>query len=338
MNLKANITKYHIPISERPVKKAAQTIGLLLVLSILLGICMMVLTTITCDFILIGILIGDLRIFFLNVLPLFCVMAMVYCLTNTMWVSFLTTGVISFIIAEVNRFKMAFRDDPLIFEDVLLMSEAKEMAENYILYLDAVSICVLVCIVIGTVFCYFNVKPKVKHGLIRIGGAMCAAIILMTACDTLYFNNKELHASLWHPMFGTEYKAGNQAMSRGVIYSFIESIPDAFVSPPDGYNAEEAKAILDQYLDSDIPERKKVHMISIMLEAYNDFSKFEGIEFTNDPYNNYHALEADAYCGDLYTDIFAASTIYTERQYLTGYSDMHFSKKNTPSYIWYFKS
>lgn len=338
INLKSHLTKYHIPISNQPLKKCAQTIGILMILSILLGICMMVLTTITCDLLLIGILIADLRIFFLNVFPLFCMMALVYCITNTIWLSFMVTGVISFIVAEVNRFKMVFRDDPLIFEDVLLMSEAKEMAQNYMLYLDAVSICVLICVAIGTAFCYFNIRPKIKHGFARFGGALCAVAILFTACNTFYFNNKQLHNSMWHPIFGTEYKAGNQAMSRGVIYSFIESIPDAFVSPPESYNPEEAESILNKYRDMNIPKRKKVHMISIMLEAYNDFSKFEGVEFANDPYKNYHALEADAYSGDLFTDIFAASTIYTERQYLTGYSDMHFSKKNTPSYIWYFKS
>ncbi len=334
---KVNFFKRELPFSNQPINRGWQIAGVLLVLSILLGVCMMVLTTITCDFVLIGVLVFDIRIFVLNVLPIFCVMAMLYFLTNTLWLSFFVTGVLSFIIAEVNRFKMVFRDDPLIFEDILLMSEAKEMAENYMLYLDAVSFCALICIIFITVYCFFKVKPKISKGYVRIGGAICAAVIMATSCEAFYFKNEKLHENLWHPVFGDEYKAGNQAMSRGVIYSFVKSIPEAFISPPSGYDEKEAAAVMAEYKDADIPEKKKVHMISIMLEAYNDFSKFDGLEFANDPYKNYHDIEANAYCGNLYTNIFAASTIYTERQYLTGYSNMQFQKKNTPSYIWYFK-
>lgn len=338
MKLNMSFLKKEIPYSNDYIIKSWQIAGTILVLSLLLGIWTLVLTLVNSDFVLIGVLVCDIRILILNILPIFCVMGMLYYLTNTMWLSFLISGLVSFVIAEVNRFKMVFRDDPFIFEDIMLLSEATEMTGNYKLYLDLVSFFALLFIALTTVYCFFKIRPKVRRSYSRVGGALCAALILMTSCRAFYFNNYDVHAAIWHPAFGTEYKAGNQAMSRGVIYSFVHSIPDAFITPPEGYNAENAKAVIDQYEDVDIPEDKKVHMISIMLEAYNDFSKFEGVEFANDPYKNYHDLEADAYCGDLYTDIFAGSTVFTERQYLTGYSNMNFYKKATPSYIRYFKS
>lgn len=139
-------------------------------------------------------------------------------------------------------------------------------------------------------------------------------------------------------MYGSEYKAGDQSTSRGVIYSFIKSIPSAFISSPDGYNEKEASKALEAYRDIPLEEDKKVNMISIMLEAYSDFTKFDCLEFIDDPYKNFHNLQKDSYSGKLYTDIFAGSTIYTERQFLTGYSDMRFHQRDTSSHVRYFKS
>lgn len=88
---------------------------------------------------------------------------------------------------------------------------------------------------------------------------------------------------------------------------------------------------------SDIPENQKVNIISIMLESYNDFSKFEGVEFGIDIYENFHQLQKESIHGNLIVNVFAGDTINTERAFLTGYFNHPKYFKKTNSFVWYFK-
>lgn len=318
--------------------KFLEIAGILGSLSVLLGMCALVLTVIPCDLNLVKVLLCDEIILLLNIWPILCVMVIVYFLTNTIWVSFLSTGVLVFLIAEVNRFKMTFRDEPFVFGDILLISEAKNMAGKYSLYLDKVSVCALVFIVLATVLCFFAFKVKLGNKCVRISGTILFCLLIVFSSHIFYFKDSDIYNNTWHWEFGTQWKDMNQYMSRGVIYSFVRSIPDAVISSPEGYDQQEVKQVIGNYEDVALNEEKKVHIISIMLEAYNDFSEFEGIEFVEDPYENFHYIQNQSYSGKLYTDIFAAGTIRTERSFLTGYSDAEFYDRATESYVRYFKS
>ena len=54
-----------------------------------------------------------------------------------------------------------------------------------------------------------------------------------------------------------------------------------------------------------MPEEKKVHIVSLMLEAYNDFSKFGVPQLKDFVYGPMHDLESRSYHGELITNIFA---------------------------------
>lgn len=310
----------------------------LFILSLFLCVIMMVLTVMPSDFNLIKILVFDIRILFLNMWPILAVMALLYFVSNRMWVSFSFTSLVFFAVAEINRFKMYFRDDPFVFKDILLFSEAKEMINSYALFLDKATLCALLLIIALAVLCFFFSKNKVGNVWVRIGGAILFCILLPLSCNSFYFNNRGIYNSLWHEEFGNPYKESNKYMSRGVVYSFLNSVPLAYSIPPEGYDEEAAKEILSSYKDADMPEDKKVNIISIMLEGYNDFSKFEGVETGSvDPYKNMHLMQRDGFSGKLYTNVFAGDTIKTERSFLTGYGGSDFSR-NIDTHISYFKS
>lgn len=311
--------------------------GIIVVLSVLLGCCSLVLTAIPSDLNLIKTLLEDKYVLFMNIWPIFLIMLLLYFATARIWVSFLATSLLTFIVAEVYRFKMFFRDDPFVFEDLLLINEAKDMIGKYELFLDKVSFLAIVFIVVTTIGCVF-LKKSSMNKWIRCVGVLLTILLLVGSVDKLYFKDSEIYNETWHYQFGNQWKEGNQYMSRGVVYSFIRSIPSAFITPPDGYVEKDMETFIGQYQDSDIPEENKVHIISIMLEAYNDFSQFEGVEFVEDPYKNFHALQAQSYYGKLFTNIFAANTILTERSFLTGYDNLSFRDKETESFVRYFKS
>lgn len=96
---------------------------------------------------------------------------------------------------------------------------------------------------------------------------------------------------------------------------------------------------MQSYEETDIPADKKVNLIGIMLEAYNDFSRFDvpGLK-TEVVYGLWHQLEAESYSGDLVTNIFAGGTVDTERGFLTGFSKLPEFRAPTNSYAWYFRS
>lgn len=307
-------------------------------LSTLLGICTLVLTVLPCDLNLIKALLLDSKVLFMNIWPILCVMLILCLALNRIWIGFLGTGLLIFMLAEINRFKMTFRDDPFVFSDILLIDEAKEMIGEYSLFLDIPSICGLVFIITTTVFCFFLFKTQFKSKIIRVIGIFFASVLMLFSCVKFYLKDYTIYNSMWHSEFGNQWKAANQYMSRGVVYSFIRSISNAIITSPEGYSERETKQIMDNYQDVPLKEDKKVHIISIMLEAYNDFSEFEGIEFIEDPYENFHSIQNQSYHGKLFTDIFAAGTIKTERSFLTGYNDTEFADKDTESYIRYFKN
>lgn len=333
-----NKIKNKFSINRDSVISFAVTVGVIFIASLIIAAFMLVITVENYDLKFIGILFSDVRVVLLNVLPVFFIMLILYFAFNRVWISYLFTGLIFYLIAVVNKFKVMFRGDPLVFEDIILVNEARTMTGTYKIIPDIVIVVILVAIIVLAVigFKFFNRKLEGKCS--KIIGAVLSLVLLVSSCNVFYFDNPSLHNSMWHPEFGNKYNPATQTMSHGIVYSFIKSIPDAFLKKPDGYKESEAKALLSNYGDFDIPGEKKVHTICVMLEAYNDFSKFEQVQFTIDPYMNYHALKEDSYSGDLFTNIFAGNTIVTERSFITGFNGSRFKMSPTPSYAWYFKS
>lgn len=183
---------------------------------------------------------------------------------------------------------------------------------------------------------YFTEKRIIQKLSDRIPGAILSVLIsALILCGT-YYNSNLSYIGKWHSEFGNMYKPSDLSNARGIIYCFLKSIPSAFPTAPDGYDKSSVQSAISKYKTTPIADDKKVHIISIMLEAYNDFSQFPGVQFNRTPYKNYHALKKDSYSGKLFTNSFAGNTILTERAFLTGMGGADFSKK-TLSHVWYFK-
>ena len=129
-------------------------------------------------------------------------------------------------------------------------------------------------------------------------------------------------------------------ISKGFVYPFLHSVTVGSIAPPDGYDEGETAALLESYTPVDLPEEKQVDLITLQLEAFADFSLFEGVEGINweKAYGLYHELEKESYTGNLITNIFAGGTVDTERAFLTGYADLWNFRTNTNSYAWYLTS
>ena len=147
----------------------------------------------------------------------------------------LLTRILFIFIAEVNCFKIIFRDDPFVFKDIFLFKEAQEMTGRYKLFIDKASLRVGFVFLCITVISIFLFREKIRSGLFLCIGCGIVFWGLCALCGNIYFGNSDLYESLWNNLFGNQWKTTNQYISIGVEYLFIRSIPDAFSFPPKDY-------------------------------------------------------------------------------------------------------
>lgn len=276
-------------------------------------------------------------IFVLNLLPVLAILLLLYGLTGRAQLSFGVTAALVFGLSAGNYYKLMFRNDPLMFADLLLLKEAGDMAGKYHLFLDWKLGLMLFCALAGLLFLHFLVRGRPAgrgRGLCALAGITACTLLYPVVLNGTVYDQR----TAYYDRLNNIWSATQQYISRGFVYPFLHSISDAVEAPPEHYSAARAQAILSPYADADIPQEEKVNIIGIMLEAYNDFTKFGVPNLAMDVYEVWHGLEAEGYSGDLVTNIFAGGTIDTERCFLTGFSDLVNFRTRTNSYAWYFRS
>lgn len=277
---------------------------------------------------------GQWCLLLLNIVPVWLLFLLFWAVTGRLWVGFLLGGGISLGFCLANYYKIAFRDDPLIFKDLLLFREAGDMLEHFSLFIDNNISSVLVCFLGTAALLYFFVPHRKKAGWPRRGGAIGAAMLMMVILTPVYANeslyNSFGESTWWIPR--------DQYISHGFLYPFLYSALNCVDTPPDGYSQDKALTLLDAYTDADIPENRKVNVIAIMREAYVDFSRYgiEGLDCSG--YDFYHKLEEESYTGDLVTNIHGGGTVDTERCFLTGNYELPDLRNHTNSYVWYLRN
>ena len=276
-------------------------------------------------------------IFVLNLLPVLALLLLLYGLTGRAQLSFGVTAALVFGLSTGNYYKLMFRNDPLMFADLLLLKEAGDMAGKYHLFLDWKLGLMIACWVFGVLFLHFLVRGRPRgrgRGICALAGVTACTLLYPVMLDSDLYNQR----TAYYARLNNIWSATQQYIARGFLYPFLHSISEAIETPPENYSAGRAEAILSAYSDADIPEEEKVNIIGIMLEAYSDFSRLGVPELAADVYEVWHNLEAEGYSGDLVTNIFAGGTINTERCFLTGFSNLVNFRARTNSYAWYFRS
>lgn len=272
-----------------------------------------------------------------NFIPVFCAMLILYGITNSIRFSFTLSSVFFFILVEINRFKITFRDDPFVFIDIKYAKEAAQMTNNYTLFIDKMTVLVLLMMLFVFLYLGYRRLQKTTSRITRL----CMIVIPILCFPSLYktvYLNANLYNVMWLDSFGNQWKEGNQYIARGFNYSFIRSYASGRVYEPDDYDQASAQAVLDFYPQIDMQENEKINMIGIMLEAYNDFSVLSPTaDIDPSVYQNMHKIQEEGYAGFLYTDIFAGGTIASERSFLSGYSSLGEFRKPTNSYVDFFK-
>lgn len=278
-------------------------------------------------------------IVFLNTLPVFFSIMFVFLICNELWIGISITSILVIVLSLINYFKLLFRDDPLLVEDLTLFSEMKNMTGRYKIHINRDMILWILGMAV-VIFVVWKLRKIIKIEM-QIRTRIISVIMIVLcgiSCMNQFILNDEYYQKTENIALINRWGGTQQFISRGFIYPFLYSSKDVGMKKPDGYNKKEIENSLKDIKEDDIPEDKKVNIIAIMMEAYGDFSVYPQIEFDsqNDPYAAFNRIKEISYHGNLLTDIFAAGTVRTERRFITG-ADAHPSlRKNTYSYARYF--
>ena len=273
----------------------------------------------------------------LNTVPVALLILLFYGLTGRTGAAFLTGGGIAFGFSLGNFYKIQFRDDPLYFEDMLILREAKAMAsgDHYSLFINWQIILSVFCLLLGWVLLRL-LAPGVGRPWWRRTAWALAAVAGAAALSPVILDGKVYEDTR---NFGhlNQWSATQNYISHGFWYPFLHSISDFVETPPPGYNKAKTAKLLEEYPDADIPEERKISLVGLMREAYVDFSRYgvPGLDVSG--YDLYHALEAESCTGNLVTNIFAGGTVDTERCFLTGNYQLRNFRGNANSYAWYLR-
>lgn len=273
----------------------------------------------------------------LNTVPVALLVLFFYGLTGRTGAAFLLGGGIAFGFSLGNFYKLQFRDDPLYFEDMLILREAKAMAsgDHYTLFINWQILLTVFCLLLGWALLRL-LAPGVGQPWWRRSALALAAVAGAAALSPVLLDGKIYEDT---QNFGhlNQWSATQNYISHGFWYPFLHSISDFVETPPPGYNKAKTAQLLAEYPDADIPEERKISIVGLMREAYADFSQYNVPGLDVSGYDLYHALEAESCTGDLVTNIFAGGTVDTERCFLTGNYQLRNFRGNANSYAWYLR-
>jgi len=275
-------------------------------------------------------------IFLMNLLPVLWLLALLYLAVNRGWIAFLLTSVVVMAASIGNYFKLIFRDDPFLFADMSSVTMALKVADGagYEVTVDRRIAFCLICVVLAAVVLFFFQRGRLRGRGRVVGLVLAAAVVypgvLLYGDDNTYNNRTQSfeHINRW--------SSTQLYISKGFVYPFLHSIKTASPARPAGYSDQAARDILAEYTPADIPAEKKVTILAIQLEAFNDLTAIGFTDIDPSVYEDFYTLRDEGYSGRLVTNIFAGGTVDTERCYVTGDTALIEFRRDAGSYARYF--
>ena len=269
----------------------------------------------------------------LNLLPFVLLNLLLFALFNRAWAAFALNGAVCLFFSWAQYWKLMGRNDPIYAEDLTIISEAAQMAGQYVQFTWQIGLSAAIFLAgIGVLLLF---RGRIRKRSFRLGLAAALVALCAWLYPNFYADEATYNAMTVWPQVNQWFDT-NRYISRGGIYPFLHSIPDAIPTPPEGYDAAETETALSAYPSDDIPEAEKVSIIVTQLEAFTDFSEHTDRITGADPYAVYHEVLAESYHGTLLPNVFSGGTIDTERCVLTGFSVLESFRRPSWSYARYF--
>ncbi|WP_196246223.1 LTA synthase family protein [Lacticaseibacillus zhaodongensis] len=282
------------------------------------------------------ILVHGPKLMLANTLIVFLLMLLFYFICNSIGWGIIIGGVPVVVLAIVNYFMLEYRNFPFEFPDIFLASEAGDMGKHYSYVPPLRYTALLIGVVIMAVVAQYLLKKSRRGFSWRLVTGLVTVAAIVVSTKSFYLNDDEFNAiaPITH---GNIWEKNNRDATNGFVYSFMNTLNKGQVLAPKGYTKAAAVKSLNKYTYKNIPKNKRVNVIEIQLEAFQDFSKYPQINIDPGVYAGLHKVQSEAMHGELTTTIFGGGTVDTERKALTGFTDLPNIRTNTNSFTDYFK-
>lgn len=264
----------------------------------------------------------------LNLLVYFIFYGLLYLVFVSKRLSVTIGMVFWYLVGIANYFVLSFKGAPIVPSDMMSVSTAASVAENYTYTIQPVFVWNgLLILLYLSVFYRVNVQIKtgwkIRTGLLVVllaaSGILGGFVVQQKALKSIGVKN-----NVW------DQKKGYA--KNGLFFGFVLNMNSLVQEKPTGYSVEAANEIAgkleDKYEDSAVKKTgalrtkngKKPNMIFIMNEAFSDLSVINEIETNQDYMPFIHDLKKDTIKGNLYMSIFGSGTCNSEFEFLTGNS------------------
>lgn len=277
----------------------------------------------------------------LNIICFELFLLFLFALTGNLKIALAVETVLAFVIGLSNFYVLSFRSTPIVPWDLFSIKTAASVAGNYDYTLKTQQILTIIGFIVLFVIEIIFVKLKVKKGMIRKRLlALLGVVAVMVGFVKMLQNDSWVSKLKLYPfLFTPTY----MSQADGFVVTFLMDLKYLAVEKPDGYDKEEAKALLEKYDNGEIEttdaKKQNPNIIVIMNEAFSDLSVL-GDFTTNEDYMPFvHSLQNGAdntISGYLNVSVKGGNTANTEFEFLTGNS-MAFLPSGSIPYQQYIK-
>lgn len=246
-------------------------------------------------------------------------------------------GIFAMGIGLVNYYVYSFRSLPLVPWDIFSIGTAFSVADNYsfkpTFRVVAVVVCFLVCIWLEGLFEWK--LSKWKWYASSFGAVMCTVVFCVFSS---VLQQEEFQNS--HRMYNKLFTPVHMWKVNGFALTMVMELPYLSIDKPEGYQQENAKAVLASYENTEHVEQEKLpNIIVIMDEAFSDLSVLGEFQASEDYMPYFHSLFQGAdntITGYLNVSVCGGNTANTEFEFLTG-NTMAFLPQGSVPYQQYLK-
>lgn len=273
---------------------------------------------------------GDIQIF--NIIFFELLMLLFYSLFGRLHLALLLESIFFMLYGLANYFVLSFRSKPILPWDFFSIKTAAGVAGDFSYTLDAHAAAALtgfiVLLGIELLFCRNRLKDilekyydgPLKSWAFRIPAAGTALILLWLFVSLLHdeeFVQQDIR------MYDKLFTPTVMSERDGTLLAFLLELQYIAVEKPDGYEREEAAAMLQAIETGSENVTAMPNIIVIMDEAFSDPAILGEFETNMDYMSFFHSMQKDgenAVTGTLYVSVKGGNTANTEFEFLTGHS------------------
>jgi len=251
----------------------------------------------------------SIRILLFSASIIFIFALVIYSISGSIFVSYITVSVILLIAYIVNYFKLAITGGVFVPSDLLLMSAAFQVAGPGVVRITArLVVGVLLVLITLVPFHFINYKAQFKNRIIALPAVSIIFVVILGG--NFAVNNV-------FPVFGLDRGTiTDRYRDNGFILGFYSDFVGPRRSPPRLFDSAFFEEIEVREMDETMPVNPNV--IVIMSESFMDATILDNVTFSQYPLSNFRRLAAEGLSSSVVVPVFGGGTVNTEMEFLTG--------------------